>query len=57
MSTECWVMGLKVPEEKYGITMTAAVTLMELDGLISSAESCVEMGDNCEKKQPLPFHS
>ena len=30
------------------ITMTAAATLMGLNHLSSSAESCVEMGDNYE---------
>lgn len=38
-------------------TMTAAATLMGLDCLRSSAESRVEMGDNCEKIQPLLFDS
>lgn len=39
------------------ITMTAAATLMGLNHLSSSAESCVEMGDNYEKKQPFLFDS
>jgi len=45
--TEHWLIGLQVFEEK--------ATLMGLGGLRSSAEGCVEMGDNHEKKQSFTF--